>query len=757
MILAVAFLNPLLLGGLGLSVLPIVIHLLSRRQFRRIEWGATRFLLEAEKENRRRVRFEQWLLVALRCLAMSLLALLIARPYVQPGVLASLLGGQGEVHRILVIDDSPSLGYRGSAGQEFAVLRDAAVRLLAWIRQETGSDPISVYRTSQPDAPLLERTPLTDATLDELRVRITELRPCDVPARPRRLLETIAGNLSATGHLARADLYLLSDFQRSEWLAFDAAAQSVFEPLRSMGRGDVRVVLLSAASPIRENTAVVQIGFERFQTVAGLPAMVTATVANYTRQPLRDVRLQVETDGAASPTVAMDQPIEPGQTRAVTFEVTFPDEGHRVLTVGLSSGDNLAIDDTRRMATHVKPAIVALLVNGQPSSDPLRDEVHLLRSALAPPGPFSSGIRVDVIDPPDLESVDLRRFDCVWLCNVPPPGDAAAAALREYVETGGGLLVFLGEEVGDAVEFNRALYAGGSGVLPAPLEGPPQRAASGEGFQIVRSEEHPVTAAFPGGASVSEYVRFRSFYRCIEDPGPASAEASPTPARPPAVVLARFTDAARSAALIERSLGRGRTLLFTSSVDLDWNDWARSADGSYVVAMLELAQYAARRSDNPPATLTGEPIEVVVPADEYEMVALVKPPDYPERPPTEARARDAGGTAGRMTLVGPIAMRSGTYTVELMQRGLGPEPRPVCANIHPAESDLSVARPAELIAALAPIPAEFVQAADSFLPSGEQTRRELWPSVLLALVTVLMLEQTLAWRFGTPWRGTARK
>jgi hypothetical protein len=341
---------------------------------------------------------------------------------------------------------------------------------------------------------------------------------------------------------------------------------------------------------------------------------------------------------------------------------------------------------------------------------------------------------------------------------VPPPGEAAADALRRYVEGGGGVIVFLGEEAGDGVDFNRMLFADGAGILPFALEGAPQRAGS-EGFQMVRIGEHPVTAIFPTGAALSEYVRFRGFYRCVES-APAAPNTPTTstsaPARPAAVVLARFSDATQSAALVERPLGRGRVLLFTSTADLDWNDWARATDGSYVVTMLELVQYAARRGDDPSAFAAGQPLSVTVSADDYEPVALVKPPDYPDQPATEARVRDMGNLDAPVVMTGPTATHVGVYTFELTRRGVGPEPRPVCVNVDSSESDLTAARAAELIAALAPIPAEFVRAADSFLESGEQTRRELWPSLLLALVTILMMEQTLAWRFGTPGRVARR-
>ena len=68
---------------------PILIHLLARRRFRRICWAAIAFLLEAERRNRRRIRVEQLILLALRCLAVLLLALLVSRPFVQPGSLAA--------------------------------------------------------------------------------------------------------------------------------------------------------------------------------------------------------------------------------------------------------------------------------------------------------------------------------------------------------------------------------------------------------------------------------------------------------------------------------------------------------------------------------------------------------------------------------------------------------------------------------------------------------------------------------------------
>ncbi|MGA1046323.1 MAG: BatA domain-containing protein, partial [Phycisphaerales bacterium] len=66
MLIGLAFLHPLVLWGLPLAAVPIIIHLLNRRRFATRRWAAMEFLLRAMQRNRRRLRMEQWLILALR-------------------------------------------------------------------------------------------------------------------------------------------------------------------------------------------------------------------------------------------------------------------------------------------------------------------------------------------------------------------------------------------------------------------------------------------------------------------------------------------------------------------------------------------------------------------------------------------------------------------------------------------------------------------------------------------------------------------
>ncbi|MFN0134805.1 MAG: BatA domain-containing protein [Phycisphaerae bacterium] len=757
--LAVAFLNPFLLGGLGLVAVPIVIHLLSRRRFRRIEWGATTFLLQAEKQNRRRVQFEQWLLVALRCLALALLALLVARPFVQPGWIASLLGGGGGVQRIIVLDDSASMGYRSGAAATFDDARASLDRLLTWLAREAAGDSLWLYRTSTPEAEPIRLASLGDSgALEELRATAAKWKPAATPARPRRMLERVATEIAALGRAARSDVYILSDFQRSDWLGDDNARAAAFEPIRAFESDTVRAIVIQIAPESRDNLAIVDVALERPLAIAGQPAVLKATVANYARELQRDIKVQPEIDGHPLP-VAMIDSIAPGASATATFEVAIAEEGHRELVLRLAGGDGFVADDVRRISVELRPAINVLIVSGDASPDPLKDETRLLQSALSPPGQFSSGIRVEVIDADAFESVELKSFDAVVLCNTPPPSEATADTLRRYVSSGGGLMLALGSQTGDGIEFSRVLFGDGSGVLPAALEMGPARSAKPEGVGITKTIDHPLTAIFPrDGGVLSETVRFRAFFRSVDAASLDAAASQPGAASQTAavpVVLARYNDESKTPAIIERTVGRGRVVLLTSTIDLDWNDWARAADGSYVVTMLEAVQHIARKPLPQLSFVADEPLTLPVYPEDYDLAARVKSPAFPDDPATDARVGDTpANVSDPVKLIGPRAALLGTYTFELSRRGGGSETRPVCVNLAAAESDLRSARQADIGLALVGVQHEYVTAADSFLSATGETRRELWPMMLYLIVAALMGEQYLAWYFGRPAAAT---
>ncbi|MFT5469926.1 MAG: hypothetical protein ACI8UO_005049 [Verrucomicrobiales bacterium] len=80
------FLNPALAFGLLAVAIPIIIHILTRQTGRTVDWGAMHFLKDSLVIRNRRIRLEEALLMASRCLLLALIAAALARPFIPPGV-----------------------------------------------------------------------------------------------------------------------------------------------------------------------------------------------------------------------------------------------------------------------------------------------------------------------------------------------------------------------------------------------------------------------------------------------------------------------------------------------------------------------------------------------------------------------------------------------------------------------------------------------------------------------------------------------
>src|SRR6516225_11803165 len=108
------FLSPwtALTAAAGAVSVPIIIHLLNRKRFRVVPWAAMRFLLAAQKRTSRKLRIEQWLLLAIRTLLILLLigAMVSVLGWAEPlwsrlfpsGV-AAVAAKTGRTHRIIAI------------------------------------------------------------------------------------------------------------------------------------------------------------------------------------------------------------------------------------------------------------------------------------------------------------------------------------------------------------------------------------------------------------------------------------------------------------------------------------------------------------------------------------------------------------------------------------------------------------------------------------------------------------------------------
>ena len=146
----IGFLSPWVLAGLPLAAIPLVLHLIQRRDPPTVEFPAVRYLVQVTQEHQRRLRLRHWLLLLVRTIIIVALVLAAAGPSAPLKQAAS----HAPSALVLVLDDSPSSGVVVSGTPRLNELRAAAKRILT---QATPSDALwlltsdGVARRGSPD------------------------------------------------------------------------------------------------------------------------------------------------------------------------------------------------------------------------------------------------------------------------------------------------------------------------------------------------------------------------------------------------------------------------------------------------------------------------------------------------------------------------------------------------------------------------------------------------------------------------------
>jgi hypothetical protein len=123
----IGFLHPWVLLGLVAAGIPVLLHLLARREPPTVVFPAVRYLITTTHEHQRRLKLQNLLLLLLRTLLVIALVLAAAGPTLPlrgvPGHAPSAL--------VLIVDNSPSSAAVVGGSPRLAALRDAARQVLA--------------------------------------------------------------------------------------------------------------------------------------------------------------------------------------------------------------------------------------------------------------------------------------------------------------------------------------------------------------------------------------------------------------------------------------------------------------------------------------------------------------------------------------------------------------------------------------------------------------------------------------------------
>jgi hypothetical protein len=710
------FLSPLLIWGTLLGAIPVIIHLLNRRRFRRVEWAPMRYLKLTIQRNRRRIQIEQLLLLLLRVALPVLLFLLLARPLVNPTGLERWLGGAGRTSHVIVVDDSLSMGYASDGPPAFHRAREVAGALLAATRS---GDRCTVVTTSAPRAPAFHEVEGTRR--EELTGDVLALPQTDTHAAWPTVLEGVDGVLESCTYPTR-QLTVVTDLRKAGWdpgvspFARRWAEQGVRVRVVDVGEDGAANVVLESLTPLDRSV------------LAGAESRWEAVVRNASPRPLSGAKAVLRVDDRPTEVALPDVP--PRQAAKVPLTVRFPGGGPHALALQLSD-DPLPGDNQRWAALPVKDSLLIRLVDGEPSTEPFGSEVDYLAAPLSIGVGDAEAWRVEVVQEDDFLSPRLEPADVLVLANVASPTREQAERLARLVRGGMGLMIFTGAKL-DTELYNDLLYRKGERLLPTTLKAQVDEEIHGLVVEPVRPS--PLEKLLDLRPAALERVTARRIMAVDEGSDGEKVR-----------VLARWNDPAGSPAVVERVLGDGRVLLWTTTADRVGTDWP--VEPSFVLAVREAVRGTARPTPLTNTVSSGErPRRVVRSSHPLSNVTLTPPgPGEPQAlaaVPLDGKGDDGLGPALAIDL--PDTRRAGLYRVAWDEGPLGTQQDLFAANPDARESALDRIAVKDLKALMAPLSLEVASVRGEGMDVFSASGREIWQQLAWGLVGLLVAEPILA-------------
>jgi hypothetical protein len=606
------FLNPLLLFGLAAVAIPPVVNFFSRRRSVEVHWGAMQFL-KLSPRSRRKVLFEQWMLMGLRMAALGLLAIALAGPAVR-GSFLTRFEGRPPRSTVVLIDSSASMTvqYDGRAAADAA--RDWAARFFARARP---GDRVAVFAVKGDAAPVVGAfTAAPDQATTALELLPRPRGSADWPAATEAAARLLDG---APGE---PEIVVLSDGQRFGWADPEALTRwdVLARKLRGAGKAlpPVWVANVAPGRPADPPNAGLQpVRSNRPLAAAGTIVRFESAVRR-TGPEAAPPRVRLEIDGRPAGDVALPPTAGPAAEVPFAFARRFAPGSHLV-TLKLDP-DAFPADDRQDFALDVLPAVPVLIVDGDTRPDSRSRGSDFLHDALAPardPTPAFAvrSVPVAQFTPPIISQdvkgagTDPRVLVLADVARLTPEQDRA---VDQFLADGGGVLLAPGDRT-DPAAWNRDVHRGGRGWPPARLvevigtEAAPARPRTA-GF------DHPAVRGFrddlPGGLHTATFPRYWRL--------------EPDPSLPPSAVLGRLTTG--DPFLVEKRVGKGRAIV--SAVPLD-NTWGANlvALPDFVRLAHELAYHLAGARGAEANLAPGEPILFRPPEPEPPSPVTVQTPD----------------------------------------------------------------------------------------------------------------------------------
>ena len=666
------FLAPLFFAALAGLAIPVLLHLTQREKKQIIRFPSLMFVRRIPYQSVRRRKIQNWLLLAVRMAALAMIIFAFARPLLDSSSVPA--GGANAREVVVLLDTSYSMGFGDRWTRAQAAARDQIAKL-------TASDRGSVVLFGSGADIQLRST----SERSRLQASVDSATPSPSATRFSPALK-VAGSILTESTLPKREVVIISDFQRGGWRGEEGAklpAGTTFTPVPVQDAAD------------KPNLSVTGVTFARSSFNDQQRLVVTAGITNRTEQPAKGSSITLEVGGLTIGTKPVA--VEGGSSTSVVFDA-FTVSGRNMRASVKLAADALAADNTFNfVVSPIEPVHITVVDRGNAAS-----ALYLTRVLSIGDSPkFQAVVRQGDAISDD----DLRRSAVVVLNDVEVE-TPLARRLARYVEQGGGMFVATGP---------RARWPQDVDTLPATIGQPVDR-TRGDAARVGALEYgHPVFEPFraPRSGDFSSIPVYG--YRNLT-------------ATPGSQVLARFD--AGTPAVLERTVGRGRVMLWGSTLDVSWSDLPTKP--VFLPFIHQAVRHLAGYTEPEPWLTVGQVLN--------------------------ASAVTARGPAAQRVVLTPSGRRlplddEGTDVLELTEQGFyeirgdaNQADAIVAANVDPAEADLTPMDPREITAAA--VGAEDGSASGPtgvpLTPEAKEKNQRLWWYLLVAGILLLGADTLLS-------------
>ena len=538
-----SFINPFLLWALPLISVPVIIHLLRKNKVIEIEWAAMDFLMDAVQEQKKRFKMEDLLLLILRTLLILFLILALARP------VTNLVSGSSSEPKLISLDDSFSMASKIGSQSRF----DRAVETANQINTSDDGPKALVINSSSPRkliANFSEDRSLFTETLKQIKVgdfggdALTSVRAC---------LDFLKDQSSIP-----PSIYFLSDFQESQWAQPEALLSQSIKELQEKSN----LVFVHMGDEAKENLSIAN--FRALQDAAKLneDAWFTVDLINHGTEDASDLEVRFSLNGELYESVSTNIPS--GQQVTVNFKCRVQESGFHKISAEIGADINLQ-DNTCYSHFYATDKLKVLVVQNFIPESVYEKKSLFFDFALNPfPGASSSEKALYEFNWQDaqvLETEDLNNYAFIILDDLQAMTASEFDSVQQYIAQGGGVLVNLGAST-DPENFNQNFVEGG--VVSWPLYEEKFAMKKGGDFlpTQITNEDSQLWSFADSADSLGSFKIKQTFgLSKVDGTGQSYME------------LKREEE--QNLSLISSfEYGKGKVMVFTSGMDLEWNNFA---------------------------------------------------------------------------------------------------------------------------------------------------------------------------------------